>query len=94
VLDRFGGDVEAGHGVAALGEADRVPPAAARDVDDPGTGREPEPFLDGWRAGSVWGTMWHGAFESDAFRRAWASDDLREGIAAFHERRAPEFRGE
>ncbi len=30
-----------------------------------------EPFLDGCRAGSVWGTMWHGAFESDAFRRAW-----------------------
>jgi len=34
----------------------------------------PEPFLDGWRSGSVWGTMWHGAFESDGFRRAWLSD--------------------
>jgi adenosylcobyric acid synthase len=35
-------------------------------------GREAvEPFLDGWVAGSVWGTMWHGAFESDDFRRAW-----------------------
>ena len=46
VLDRFGGDVEAGHGVAALGERDRMPPAAARDVDDARAGREPEPFLD------------------------------------------------
>ncbi len=32
-----------------------------------------EPFLDGCRAGSVWGTMWHGAFENDRFRRAWLS---------------------
>ncbi|TQM64915.1 cobyric acid synthase [Humibacillus xanthopallidus] len=31
----------------------------------------PQAFLDGWRAGAVWGTMWHGAFESDDFRRAW-----------------------
>lgn len=30
-----------------------------------------EGFLDGARAGSVWGTMWHGAFENDGFRRAW-----------------------
>ena len=32
-----------------------------------------EPFLDGWRLGSVWGTTWHGAFENDGFRRAWLS---------------------
>ena len=32
---------------------------------------EAEPFLDGWRCGEVWGTMWHGAFENDAFRRGW-----------------------
>jgi enoyl-CoA hydratase len=29
----------------------------------------------------------------DAFDRAWASDDLREGIAAFHDRRRPAFGG-
>jgi adenosylcobyric acid synthase len=33
-----------------------------------------EPFLDGCRAGAVWGTMWHGAFENDGFRRAWLSE--------------------
>lgn len=30
----------------------------------------------------------------DAFGRAWASADLQEGIAAFHERRSPRFRGD
>jgi adenosylcobyric acid synthase len=36
-----------------------------------------EPFLDGARRGAAWGTMWHGAFENDHFRRAWLT-----GIAA------------
>jgi adenosylcobyric acid synthase len=33
-----------------------------------------EPFLDGCRQGPVWGTLWHGALESDAFRRAWLAE--------------------
>ncbi|HEY5786624.1 MAG TPA: cobyric acid synthase CobQ, partial [Microlunatus sp.] len=35
---------------------------------------EAEEFLDGWRAGSVWGTMWHGTLENDAYRRAWLTE--------------------
>ncbi|MFL6026772.1 MAG: cobyric acid synthase [Friedmanniella sp.] len=35
------------------------------------TTAEAEPFLDGVRRGSVWGTMWHGTLEGDGFRRAW-----------------------
>jgi adenosylcobyric acid synthase len=30
-----------------------------------------EPFLEGCRSGSVWGTHWHGSLESDGFRRAF-----------------------
>jgi adenosylcobyric acid synthase len=30
-----------------------------------------EEFLGGARHGRVFGTMWHGSFEGDAFRRAW-----------------------
>jgi adenosylcobyric acid synthase len=35
---------------------------------------EAEPFLDGCRAGAVWGTTWHGALENDGFRRAFLAD--------------------
>jgi len=35
---------------------------------------EVEPFLDGCRVGQVWGTMWHGAFENDEFRRSWLTE--------------------
>ena len=31
-------------------------------------------FLDGCRAGAVWGTTWHGAFENDGFRRAFLAE--------------------
>jgi adenosylcobyric acid synthase len=30
-----------------------------------------QPFLDGCRRGAVWGTTWHGALDSDGFRRAF-----------------------
>ncbi len=33
-----------------------------------------EPFLDGWRSGAAFGTTWHGAFENDAFRRAFLTE--------------------
>jgi adenosylcobyric acid synthase len=33
-----------------------------------------EPFLDGWRAGAVWGTSWHGTLENDAFRQAFLAE--------------------
>jgi adenosylcobyric acid synthase len=36
-----------------------------------------EPFLDGARVGSVFGTTWHGAFENDAFRRAFLGEVAR-----------------
>ena len=36
-----------------------------------------EPFLDGARSGSVWGTTWHGALESDGFRRAFLTEVAR-----------------
>jgi adenosylcobyric acid synthase len=39
------------------------------DVDD-----DAEPFLDGARAGSVFGTTWHGALENDGFRRAFLTE--------------------
>ncbi len=42
-----------------------------------------EPFLDGCRVGSVWGTMWHGAFENDGFRRAWLASATASNGTAF-----------
>src|SRR4051794_25181063 len=36
-----------------------------------------EPFLDGARAGAVFGTTWHGALENDGFRRAFLREVAR-----------------
>jgi adenosylcobyric acid synthase len=33
-----------------------------------------EPFLEGARSGSVFGTMWHGSLEGDDLRRAWLAE--------------------
>jgi adenosylcobyric acid synthase len=41
-------------------------------VDD-----DSEPFLDGARAGAVFGTTWHGALENDGFRRAFLTEVAR-----------------
>jgi adenosylcobyric acid synthase len=38
------------------------------------TAESGEPFLDGVRVGSVFGTVWHGALESDGFRRAFLAE--------------------
>ena len=46
------------HGVAVL------------DGEDP-RAKDAEPFLGGFRYQAVWGSMWHGTFENDGFRRAW-----------------------
>lgn len=45
-------------------------------------------FLDGARRGAVFGTMWHGTLEGDAFRRAWLGE-----AAALLGRPAPEDGG-
>jgi adenosylcobyric acid synthase len=46
------------------------------EITDPaGSGiKGAEPFLDGCRRGSVWGTSWHGALENDEFRRAFLAE--------------------
>jgi adenosylcobyric acid synthase len=46
-------------------------------VDSSPAHPDAEPFLDGVRAGSVWGTTWHGALENDGFRRAFLTEVAR-----------------
>jgi adenosylcobyric acid synthase len=43
------------------------------ELTDP-AGSGTEPFLDGCRRGALWGTSWHGALESDEFRRAFLAE--------------------
>ncbi|MEV5573941.1 cobyric acid synthase [Spirillospora sp. NPDC052269] len=42
-----------------------------------------EPFLDGCRVGATYGTTWHGALESDGFRRAFLADVAARAGRAF-----------
>ncbi|HSY16373.1 MAG TPA: hypothetical protein VK816_10320, partial [Jatrophihabitantaceae bacterium] len=49
-------------------------------IDAGGAG---EPFLDGCRAGSVWGTTWHGIFDNDEFRRAFLTEIAAAGRRRF-----------
>lgn len=62
-----------GHAVSAY----EIHHGVARRLSTDSLSVSAEPFLDGWRLGSVWGTTWHGAFENDGFRRAWLADAAR-----------------
>ena len=50
-----------------------------------------EPFLDGVRRGNTFGTMWHGALESDDFRRAWLTEVARVAGSTWQPTVAPGF---
>lgn len=54
-------------------------------------GHAAEPFLDGLRNGAVWGTMWHGVFESDGFRREWLTEAARQAGVNWRAADAPGF---
>ncbi len=61
----------AGHRGAGAGTRSRRTRSTTGSLSSTG---EVEPFLDGCRRGPVWGTMWHGAYENDDFRRAWLAE--------------------
>lgn len=50
-----------------------------------------EEFLGGVRVEQTWGTMWHGALESDAFRHAWLAEVARAAGSAWVASQAPGF---
>ncbi|MGH8828582.1 MAG: hypothetical protein ACRDVZ_13510, partial [Jiangellaceae bacterium] len=41
--------------------------------------------------GAVWGTTWHGAFENDAFRRAWLAEVVAAGRSSWTPSPGPGF---
>ncbi|MDO5710771.1 MAG: cobyric acid synthase [Micrococcales bacterium] len=78
------------------GVAQRVPVrvgARAAELDHAGSDSDaPEPFLDGWQQGNVWGTTWHGAFESDGFRREFLTHVAQLTGSGWRPRGGPGFR--
>lgn len=80
-------DVDPGGGQGSGLDGGQGPGSGSGQGPDPGGGQGPgprsgpgprpwsvpraEPFLDGCRSGAVWGTTWHGALDSDGFRRAF-----------------------
>ena len=65
------------HGVATV--------RAAEFGDEQAGDPKVEPFPGGCRRGSVWGTMWHGTFENDRFRRAFLAQAARRAGVSFDE---------
>jgi adenosylcobyric acid synthase len=70
-------DTEVGGYEIRHGRVEPAPGADARDSGDTHDARPGEPLFvaddgepEGWRAGPVLGTSWHGVLEHDAFRRA------------------------
>ena len=60
--------------------------------DDPRSGLV-EPFLDGLRLDTTWGTSGHGLFENDAFRRSWLTEIAGQAGVKWHPAAdAPGFR--
>jgi adenosylcobyric acid synthase len=65
---------------------------AALNAEDPRSGLV-EPFLDGFRLGTTWGTSGHGLFENDAFRRSWLTEAAGQaGVRWQGAMHAPSFR--
>lgn len=55
------------------------------------TAEPDEVFLDGGRVGQIWGTMWHGAFERDEFRRVFLSEIAAATGSSWQPSRTPGF---
>ena len=65
---------------------------AVLTADDPRSGLV-EPFLDGLRLDTTWGSSGHGLFENDAFRRSWLTEIAGQAGVDWHAAAdAPSFR--